>query len=140
MKRLTATITAVAIALAVIALPIVTASASGVPCGNGGSRAQNKAMVVCLSKQAGLQVSAAEAVKVGNCESGFYAKAHNPAGPYDGIFQLLPAEFKVFPHQGPAWMKAEFKQYHYSVFSARGNALAALAHAHTYGWGAWSCA
>ena len=110
------------------------------PCGMGGGNAQNRRLAICLSREPGIHVSRAEAVKVGNCESGFNAAAHNSAGPYDGIYQLLPAEFATFQHQGPAWVTREFNQYGYHVHSARGNILATFAHTNQYGWGYSSCA
>ena len=126
--------------LAMLTLGGVHANASGSrPCGLGGNRAQNKRLISCLSHQTGIRVSRAEALKVANCESGFFA--HADSGKYRGLFQLLGSEFDVFPHQaGGHWVQAEFRKYHYGIFSARGNTLAALAHASHYGWSAWSCA
>jgi hypothetical protein len=107
------------------------------PCGLGGNRHENKVMARCLSKQPGIQVRTVKALRIGNCESGFYAKADG--GPYEGVYQLGHDEFNVFQHQGPIWVDQEFREYDYKIHSARGNVLAAFAHAHDHGWGAWSC-
>lgn len=131
---------ATAVIMVLIWTPSPARASGSRPCGMGGGNAVNRTLAICLSRQPGIHVSRAEAVKVGNCESGFNAAAHNPAGPYDGIYQLLPAEFKTFSRQGPAWVTREFNQYGYRVHSARGNILATFAHTHRYGWGYSSCA
>jgi hypothetical protein len=129
---------ALALLLFLAAWPKAHAHEHQRPCGTGGNRHENKRMVRCLSKLPGLRVSTREALSVANCESGFYAKADG--GSYHGIFQLGISEFRSFQHQGPRWVDAEFRKHSYGILSARGNTLAALAHAHRYGWGAWSCA
>jgi hypothetical protein len=37
-------------------------------------------------------------LRVASCESGFNARAYNPAGPYYGLFQFLMATFKATPY------------------------------------------
>jgi hypothetical protein len=112
---------------------------NGSPCGDGGRQGQNRRMIRCLSHQPGIQVSTAVALKVADCESGFYAKADG--GSYHGLFQLGVQEFRTFSHQGPRWVDQEFREHDaWGIYNPRANALAALAHAHDQGWGAWSCA
>ena len=130
--------TVVLVALAIMVLGAFSAQADTRPCGLGGNNRENRAMSKCLSKQPGIRVNRATAVSVGNCESGFNRMAHSH--PYHGIYQLLSSEFGTFQHQGPRWVDREFREYDYGIHSARGNVLAAFAHAHDQGWGAWSCA
>jgi len=126
------------LALSLLATPVAKADHKGKPCGNGGNRKENKRMTRCLTKQFGLKVDTTKALRIANCESGFYAKA-GAGSTYQGIYQLGRLEFKAFKHQGPRWVDQEFRDHNYRILSARGNVLAALAHAHRYGWGAWSC-
>lgn len=119
-----------------VAIP-ATASATGRPCGMGGSNKVNRQLARCLSRQPGIQVNRVKAVRIGDCESGFYRKANS--GSYKGIYQLGSDEFDTFQHQGPKWVDKEFRDYDYGIFNARGNILAAFAHAHDHGWSAWTC-
>jgi hypothetical protein len=114
------------------------ANAGERPCGTGGNNRENRQLARCLSHQPGINVNRATAISVGNCESGF--NRHANSGTYKGIYQLGTDEFNSFQHQGPRWVDREFRQHNYGIFSARGNILAAFAHAHDHGWGAWSCA
>ena len=91
-------------------------------------------MIKCFSHKPGIQVDTARALRIAKCESGV-GRVSQTRSSYYGVFQLLPAEFTSFSHQGPSWVDAEFRQYHYSIMNNRGNILATFSHVHRYGWG-----
>lgn len=115
-----------------LALTLKAHASEARPCGLGGSNKQNRQLAKCLSRQPGIRVDRARAVRIGNCESGFNAAARS--GPYHGIYQLERPEFNTFQHQGPQWVDQEFRRHDYGIHSARGNILATFAHVHGEGW------
>jgi hypothetical protein len=124
-------------ALLLVILSVKVATAGTRPCGTGGNRRQDIRMARCLTKQPGISTDTARAIRILKCEG---ANQYQGGAPYYGFWQLLRAEFDTFWHQGPAWVKAEFRKHRYGIFSARAQTLAVLSHARRYGFGWSSCA
>jgi len=110
---------------------------------NSTNRTLIRRMGKCLSGQPGISKPWGEVDHVATCES-HWSQYSGRSHSYHGVFQLGDAEYRAFSHQGPKWMNIEFNRNGWyvpnGVWIARANIQAALAHAHRYGWGAWSCA
>lgn len=113
------------IMLLAILLVVRVAQADTRVCGTGGSRGTDIAMARCLSHQPGFHIPETRLIHVMSCEG---ANQYQRGAPYFGSFQLMKAEFRVFWHQGPEWVKREFRAHRYGIYSARAQTLAVLSH------------
>ena len=87
-------------------------------------------LIRCAVERWSVPGGAEKAIAVASCESGM--NPYRDGNGYGGVFQH---SLYYWPERA-----ARFGFANYSVYNGRANVMVAIQYAHTYGWGAWSCA